>query len=60
MLFHIYDKTGRKVDYVDASDSTDALQHAVKQYPGAMVARWLTKQEEDRKFRAEEDAAWRM
>jgi hypothetical protein len=60
MLFHIYDMRGRRVGYVDAVDTNDALKHAVKQYPGAQVDRWLTKREEDMKFRMEEDAAWRM
>ena len=49
MLFHIYNIRGVKVDYVDAVSEADALKHAKRKYPGAMVARWLTQAEQPRR-----------
>lgn len=49
MLYHIYNMHGERVSHVDATNTDDALQFAKKQWPGAQVDKWLTKQEELRK-----------
>lgn len=58
MLFHIYNVRGLKVDYVDAVSEADALKHAKRKYPGAMVARWLTQAEQRQKDYQEECEFW--
>lgn len=58
MLFHIYNIRGVKVDFVDAVSEADALKHATKKYPGAMVARWLTPAEQRQKDYEEECKFW--
>lgn len=57
-LYNIFNARMVKVDYVQATDDADALQHARRIYPGAAVQRVLTRQQQQQKEYDDQVSIW--